>query len=246
MTVVWRDWRDGVAYEVREYEGTKRLYANEVQHSEFNAERLVTGSVWDLLWLPAFMAKPNSIQRVLVLGLGGGSLIPPICHFLDPRDIVAVELDPVHLEVARDQFGVADFGVETHLADAAEWVDNYTGPPFDLVIEDLFAPANRAVTRAIPAKMKWFNKLSKLVTPNGVLVMNFGDEPELKNSDVSKRVKGWASAIRFATPDCHNAVVGWSRQSASSNSVRKRVMQWQELAFEAEYGQLRYTTKQLF
>src|SRR5690606_21273945 len=134
MAVVWRAGRDGVEYEVRRQGRTMRLYANGVQHSEFHPQRLVTGSVWDLLWLPVLLGEPDHLRRVLVLGLGGGSLIPPLRRLVDPLAMVAVELDPLHLEVAEQQFGVGEFGVETVCADAVEWVNAYDGPSFDLVV----------------------------------------------------------------------------------------------------------------
>ena len=39
------------------------LFANGVQHSEFHPKRLVTGSVWDLLWLPALLISLISGYR---------------------------------------------------------------------------------------------------------------------------------------------------------------------------------------
>src|SRR5699024_11337496 len=67
------------------------------------------------------LAKEGSIKRVLILGLGGGSSIPPLRYFFDPQEIVAVEMDEFHLEVARDHFKVTEMGVQTHCADAVEW-----------------------------------------------------------------------------------------------------------------------------
>lgn len=57
MAVVWRAERDDVQYEVRSHGKTLRLYANGVQHSEYHPDRLFTGSVWDLLWLPVFFVS---------------------------------------------------------------------------------------------------------------------------------------------------------------------------------------------
>ena len=73
MALIWETEQDGVRYEVRRAGQTLRLYANGVQHSEFHPKRLLTGSVWDLLWLPALLHEPARFRRVLVLGLGGGS-----------------------------------------------------------------------------------------------------------------------------------------------------------------------------
>ena len=136
MALIWKTELQGVHYEVRRAGRTLRLYANGVQHSEFHPKRLLTGSVWDLLWLPALLHEPSRFRRVLVLGLGGGSLIPPIRQLLNPDTLVAVELDPAHLQVAREVFGMEAFGVETHEGDAQAWLRAYRGEPFDLIIED--------------------------------------------------------------------------------------------------------------
>ncbi len=246
MAVVWRAGRDGVEYEVRRQGRTMRLYANGVQHSEFHPQRLVTGSVWDLLWLPVLLGEPDHLRRVLVLGLGGGSLIPPLRRLVDPLAMVAVELDPLHLEVAEQQFGVGEFGVETVCADAVEWVNAYDGPPFDLVVEDLFAPSNTNVTRAVPASKRWLQQLQALVSPRGMLVMNFGDWAEYRRSDATVKPKGWGSGFRLATPDCHNAVIVWTRQTTSSKALRRRVQADEELARELALGRLDYSIRQLF
>lgn len=246
MAVIWQAGCHGVEYEVRRHGRTLRLYANGVQHSEFHPRRLVTGSVWDLLWLPALLTEPQRLRRVLVLGLGGGSLVPPVRKLVDPDLFVAVELDPLHLQVAREHFRVGDFGVETFCANAVDWVAAYDGPPFDLVIEDLFAPANRNVTRAVAADRRWLKALSRLVSDDGVLVMNFGDWREYRDSEAASKPRGWANGYRLATPDCHNAVIAWTRRSSSSNGLRRRVQAEPELARALDLEDLRYTVRRLF
>ncbi|MEP4522911.1 MAG: hypothetical protein ABJ005_02825, partial [Alloalcanivorax venustensis] len=104
MAVVWQRQEDGVLYQVHRRGDRMRLFANGVQHSEFHPKRLVTGSVWDLLWLPALLSEPERFRRVLILGLGGGTLLPPIRELLAPDKLIAVELDPHHLAVAREVF----------------------------------------------------------------------------------------------------------------------------------------------
>ena len=108
MAKVWAAQRDGVHYEVRRDGKTLLLFANGVQHSEYHPDRLLTGSVWDLLWLPALLHSPERYRRVLVLGLGGGSMVPAVRSVLAPDTFVAVEKDALHLEVAEHVFGVAD------------------------------------------------------------------------------------------------------------------------------------------
>ena len=101
MALLWHKQDGNTRYEVRSAGNTRRLYTNGVFHSQYNSTQPVTGSVWDLLLLPAFFLPASSLKRVLVLGVGGGAVIRQLNHFLQPEQIVGVELNPVHLEVAR-------------------------------------------------------------------------------------------------------------------------------------------------
>ncbi|EKF75049.1 hypothetical protein A11A3_05134 [Alcanivorax hongdengensis A-11-3] len=248
MTVVWSSSRDGVDYEVRRAGQTLSLYANGVQHSEFHPQRLLTGSVWDLLWLPALLHEPERYRRVLVLGLGGGSLIPPLRRLLDPETLVAVEMDGCHLEVARDVFGIAErFAVQTHQGDAVSWLRDYQGPPFDLIIEDLFAASNRQVSRAVPAELDWLAVLSANLSAQGMLVMNFGDWPEYRDSALVGQyaMAGYASRFRLSCSDCHNAVIAFSREPARSIHLRRRLASLPALSGRREKARLDYHIRQL-
>ncbi|MZR61466.1 hypothetical protein [Alcanivorax sp. DP30] len=247
MAVVWSADREGVRYEVHRKGKKLELYANGVQHSEFHPKRLLTGSVWDLLWLPALLHAPDRYQRVLVLGLGGGSLIPPIRALLNPDTLIAVELDAPHLEVARDVFGVAEMGVETHLADACQWLADYQGPPFDLIIEDLFAPSNEQVTRAVPGSLEWQQRLASHVSDQGMLVMNFGDWAEYRDSELAEEesMAGFASRFRLSCSDCHNAIIAFSRTPTRSIQLRRQLAGIPELNTRDARGRLDYHIRQL-
>lgn len=245
MALIWECKRDNVHYQVRAHGRTLRLYANGVQHSEFHPDRLVTGSVWDLLWLPVLFHPPERHRRVLVLGLGGGSLVPPLARLLAPDVFTAVEKDPLHLMVAERYFRVADFGVQTELADARDWVAGCT-ESYDLVIEDLFSPHNREVSRAVPADEHWYGELRRLVAPGGTLVMNFGDWREFSTSWSARAREGWANGFRFSTPDCHNAVVAWLATGSTSNQLRRRLRDDPQLDAELVSGRLNYGVKRLF
>lgn len=248
MSVLWRRKRDGVSYQLRRSGSTLSLFANGVQHSQFHPEQLVSGSVWDLLWLPALFHEPDRCRRVLVLGLGGGSLVPAVSRLVAPETLIGVERDPAHLEVAREFFRMSDFGVDAVSADARDWAEQWSGAPFDLVIEDLFAPSDRDVKRVIPAGRDWCHALTRLVAPGGTLVMNFGDWREYRQSwaatDAAQRA--WRRGFRLSTPDCHNAVVCWLRRSSSSAELRRRVRAWPELERALEHGRLNYGIRRLF
>ncbi|HAM74930.1 hypothetical protein [Alloalcanivorax venustensis] len=247
MAVVWQRQEDGVLYQVHRRGDRMRLFANGVQHSEFHPKRLVTGSVWDLLWLPALLSEPQRFRRVLILGLGGGTLLPPIRELLAPDKLIAVELDPHHLAVAREVFSVVGEGEQTVLGDAVAWLNAYDGEPFDLIIEDLFAPDNEAVSRAVPADRAWVRTLARHVSARGTLVMNFGDFTEYRQSHAADQhaMKGWSSRFRLSCGDCHNAVVAFTRDPARSVHLRRRLQQDARLAPLLRRGRLDYHIRQL-
>lgn len=247
MAVLWRAERDDVRYEVRSHGGTLRLYANGVQHSEHHPQRLFTGSVWDLLWLPVFFRDPTRIRRVLVLGLGGGSVVAPLMRFCQPTQIVAVEMDALHLQVAKQFFGVEEAGVECHCQDAVTFVDHYRGEPFDLVIEDLFAPHDITVSRAIPARAGWCRQLARLVSDDGYLVMNFGDWSEYRDSWAASDAarQGWAERFRLSTEDCHNAVIVSSRRGVDSAALRQNLQAHPQTAGALRRAELAYQIRRL-
>lgn len=248
MRELWRQERDGVLYQLRRRGRTLSLFANGIQHSEFHPERWVTGSVWDLLWLPALFHEPQQHRRILVLGLGGGSLVPPLAGLVQPDTFVGVDNDSAHLEVAEQFFDVGGFGVHTVLDNARDWVRDWQGEPFDLVIEDLFAPSSDTVSRVLPANRDWCRSLKKLVAPGGTLVMNFGDWREYRHSWAASRPaqSGWRRGFRLSTPDCHNAVIAWLARDASSSELRARVRARPELDGALKRGRLNYGVRRLF
>ena len=81
---------------------SRRLYTDGILHSQFNPRRIVTGSVWDLLWLGLYFHPRPEPQRVLLLGLGAGTVVRQLQMLFGELHVTAVENDPVHVRVARE------------------------------------------------------------------------------------------------------------------------------------------------
>jgi spermidine synthase len=226
MAILWQKRSNGALYEVRSAGRTRRLYTDGIFHSQFNPANPVTGSVWDLLLLPAFFHRPEALRRVLVLGVGGGAVVRQLLHFIRPETVVGVELEPLHLQVARRFFGLRRKGVALHCADARAWVHSYGGPPFDLVIEDLFGGLNGEPVRAIAADTAWFDALGRLLALDGTLVMNFPTAGALREcaycADKAVR-RRWRSAFRLTNSKDENAVGAFLRTPAQSRTLRTRL-----------------------
>ena len=182
MAVIWETVERGDHYQVRTAGRSVRLYKNDVFHSQWNETRPLSGGVWDLLFVPSLFMPAESVKRVLVLGVGGGAVIRQYLTFSPIEQIVGVELDPVHLKVATDYFGVNQSTVELVCADAVEWVKDYRGPGFDIVIEDLFTELDGEPVRVEEATADWFRQLRKLLRAGGSLIINFEDPAQLRDS----------------------------------------------------------------
>ena len=181
MALLWRRTIGGRTYEVRSAGRTRRLVVDRVLHTAWNPAAPLTGAVWDPLALAALLARGGRPRSVLLLGLGGGAAVRLLRRHLAPERIVAVESDPVHVEVARRFFGVGGAGVEVVLADARRWVRDAAGERFDVVIDDLFGEAGGEPVRAAGGRA-WWRRLARLVSGEGVLVANFAEAEDLRAS----------------------------------------------------------------
>lgn len=247
MAILWYKQDGDTRYEVRSAGNTRRLYTNGVFHSQYNPKKPVTGSVWDLLMLPAFF-RPRQVRRVLVLGVGGGAVIRQFNHFLQPVQIVGVELNPVHLEIAEEIFEVGAPNVTLHLADALWWVKQYRGEPFDFIIDDLFSDNEGDPQRAVVADSGWFRQLLKILAPEGALVTNFGSPGELRACAwfADERIRNqFPSAFQLTTPLYENAIGAFLRSQADSAVLRKELAAIPELDAARKSCRLNYRIRRL-
>ncbi|MEN8169321.1 MAG: fused MFS/spermidine synthase [Pseudomonadota bacterium] len=248
MALLWSKQDGDTRYEVRSAGNTRRLYTNGVFHSQYNSRQPVTGSVWDLLLLPAFFLPPDTVRRVLVLGVGGGAVIRQLNHFFSPQQIVGVELNPVHLKVAREFFEVEQENVELYQDDARWWLKRYRGDPFDVIIDDIFTDADGEPQRAVAADGPWMRGLLKHLAPEGVLVCNFGSPQELSECacfwqpSIARRFE---AVFQLTTPLYENAIGAFVRQPASSAVLRERLRDVPGLNPDHKSSKLNYRIRKL-
>jgi spermidine synthase len=228
MAVIWHKDTKDTRYEVRTAGKTMRLYTNGVFHSHYNPNHIVTRNVWDLLVLPALIYPKGAIKRVLVLGVGGGAAIHLLNHFIQPEAIVGVELNPVHLNVAKRFFKVDYKNTQLVRGDAVEWVKNYKGKPFDMIIDDLYGEQDGEPQRAIAANRAWFTALNKLLSTDGMLVANFVTAKEFRSCayftspDIKRRFR---CAYKLTTRLYHNHIGAFLKSPQSIKSLKLNMQQ---------------------
>jgi spermidine synthase len=111
---------------------------------------------------------PNP-QRILVIGLGGGSIPSFLHHHYPNATINVVDIDPEVVRVAKQFFGLqTDERLQTHVADGRKFVEETT-QPYDLIFLDAYG------ADSIPyhlATIEFLHAVRKALSPQGVVVGN--------------------------------------------------------------------------
>lgn len=248
VALLWRLDSGGTRYEVRSHGATRRLFSDGVFHSAWNPRTGLTGRAWDL-FLPAAFTLPIPPRRILVLGIGGGTALLQYRRFIDPDTLIGVDLDPVHIDVGQKFFGLGEAGIELVEADARDWVAAWDGPPFDLVVDDLYGHGAGEPRRAVPMTTQWARALARLVAPGGALVANFISVDELNGCaqlHVPEAHAEYACAYRFRGQRDENAIAAFCRQPTTAAQVRRRLRRIPALDDRRRDCRLRYAMRRLW
>ena len=109
-------------------------------------------------------------ENILLLGLGGGSVIDIVRNDLRiTNKLVAVDIDPVIIEIARQEFALDSYeNTEIICADAYEYIQTEAGK-YGLIIIDLF------IDNKVPEKFYgdiFWDHISQILMPTGQIIFN--------------------------------------------------------------------------
>ena len=135
-------------------------------HANYSYGTLQQVLRYGLRFAPADPSGP-----MLVLGLGGGSVVPLLRQERGATGpITALELDPAVIQVAAEEFGIhPDAGLDIICADAFAWVQAAPPDAFELVVVDLFLDLE------LPAELAhadFWRQLARLTRPGGWVLCN--------------------------------------------------------------------------
>jgi spermidine synthase len=157
---------------VIEYLGQKKIIAGDLIQS---------GGIINDLWkvpLKKLITYNLNLKTILILGLGGGTVVKMLVKKFPDSQITAVEIDPEMIDIAQKYFGMDKIPkLNIIQADAFKWVRKTipSSDKFDLILVDLFAG------KLVPKQLKtvqFYQDINNILNPNGIIICNclfYGD-----------------------------------------------------------------------
>jgi len=130
------------------------------------------GPLHEILKIGLEKSYPNRAGKVLVLGLGGGSILELLRKdFSFTGSITAVEIDPKIIEIAKDEFKILQYEpLQIICQDAVDFVQTDT-QSYQTLIVDIF------IDTQIPTpflEVDFWQQTTKLLQPDAVIIFNAG------------------------------------------------------------------------
>lgn len=114
----------------------------------------------------------NGVKNILLLGMGGGSIVRSLREkFKYTGLIIAVEIDPKVIEIAKEEFGIVESPNQSIVQeDAFIYVKN-SNEAFQLIIIDLFIDSE---VPTIFFEQEFCRNVADCIDLNGFLIFNLG------------------------------------------------------------------------
>jgi len=221
MAILWSKHIKETHYEVRSAGATIRLYSNGVLHSQFNPNHPISGAIWDLLLLPGFCAD-QSPKNILVLGLGGGTLVHLIRQFFPAAHITCVEIDKTHIQIAKRWFKIPQKHISLIEGDAYDYLRS-SKDVFDWIVDDVFQHVTGDPERGYPldeAQMLY----EKSLTTKGILSLNVIGRKQLLQTQKLLTMSAFHEGLQFSHPLYDNRIVCLLPKSEASKSLQTKTI----------------------
>lgn len=140
-------------------------------HATWHPYQLMTGHAWDAI-TAATLLHPGSLNSLLMLGLGGGTVLRQLRHFLPDLQITAVEIDEEMIRLARQYMEIDTLDITIVHADAFQFLEE-NRERHDILIDDLYRCGEQDVERPAAVDLPLIERHCQHLNPGGTLVMNF-------------------------------------------------------------------------
>lgn len=164
--------------------------------------------VWDAALKKIHKDRPD-IERILVLGLGGGSVARLITRYWPGSEIIGIDIDPDMVELGKKYLGLGGVSnLKVFIEDAVGWVDKNKGKDFDLVLVDLY---KGAVVPKEFAQDGFLKKVETLVKGGGVGAFNhlYSTMEKEEAEDLGRKLRKMFPVLISVKPEANIIYIGY-------------------------------------
>jgi spermidine synthase len=129
--------------------------------------------------MTAALLYPPEPKRILMIGVGGGTIPTYLGRFMPEAQIDSVEIDPGIIKVAKDYFGIVETPRLRYIANDGRVFLNRNKETYDVILLDAFL--NGYVPFHLLTK-EFFTLLKERLTPGGVAAFNVHDGTRLSEA----------------------------------------------------------------
>lgn len=148
--------------EITWYNGKKHLNTKNANYSYGSLQRILKFGLEHI--------DLNKVNSVLLLGLGGGSVVETLRKdFSYSKQITAIDIDQTVIEIAKNEFGLKEDGHLKIICEDALVFMQLNSTQFDLIIIDLFIDI--AVPKAF-LEIPFWKDILKALSTNGAILFN--------------------------------------------------------------------------
>ena len=163
--------------------GKKKLLVNGIQQSG----PMIAG-FWNFAFGNVSIPERSSVASILVLGVGGGTVIGKLQSLYPDASITGVDIDPRIIKVGQSHFGLSDVPRLTLVSADARIYVTKSNKKFDFIIADLY------IGRDIPAfesSVAFLKHTKSLLTSRGRVLINYLHDGlyEKRAKELERRLK---------------------------------------------------------
>lgn len=164
----------------------------------------------------------NKTARVLIPGLGGGSLCRVIKKYYPSFTIEAVEIDSVITELARKYFCI-DSSVTVHTCDARAFIEQ-SSSYWDIIIPDAFGE------KGIPAALstlEFYSAVKSRLTAGGIVIANTWLETRNENNTARTIYEAFGPMydLRYPGGDSNRVILCGREPLPGPAEMKKRMLE---------------------
>jgi spermidine synthase len=170
-------------------------------HATWDEHRVLTDYAWDAITAASLLRQKAPPKRLLMLGLGGGTAIRQLKHFVPCMRITALEIDATMVDLARRYMHLDSLDIEVVVGDAYDYIKT-CNQTFDAVVDDVYLGGEHDVVRPKTHDTSLMNDLCRLLKPGGILLANLvtGSGHRRTQSKVRDAFKRTFDDVKYVKP----------------------------------------------